>query len=131
MDNNNSNNIKGTFQPCSLEMAFRKGSALPDNRKPSLLAQQSLILIQQLPAPEFYDELTSLHHPLFTDRRMAPSATGPATQAPEITFTPPKLYPAKEARFEKYIEPQHDGYRQAKSRGPERAAIVIDNGTYS
>jgi len=61
---------------------------------------------------------------------MAPSATGVAVQAPETTISPPKLYPAKEARFEKFIEPQNDGYRQAKSRGSERTAIVIDNGIY-
>jgi len=62
---------------------------------------------------------------------MAPSATGPAAQAPENTISLLNLYPAKEARFENFIEPQHDGYRQAKARGSERTAIVIDNGIYS
>ena len=63
---------------------------------------------------------------------MAPSATDPSmsTQGPETlnAIPPPKLYTPREIHFEKYVESQADGYRQAVSRGPERAAIVIDNG---
>ncbi|CAG8958466.1 hypothetical protein HYFRA_00009780 [Hymenoscyphus fraxineus] len=62
---------------------------------------------------------------------MAPSATDPAPPAlqPESIITPAKLYPPRETRFEKYIEPQTDAYRSARSRGSGNAAIVIDNGS--
>ncbi|KAF4634140.1 hypothetical protein G7Y89_g3957 [Cudoniella acicularis] len=62
---------------------------------------------------------------------MAPSAieTAPQASEPESSIPPPKLYPPREAHFEKFIEPQPDGYRKAVSRGPDRAAIVIDNGS--
>ncbi|KAH8667565.1 hypothetical protein BGZ60DRAFT_409525 [Tricladium varicosporioides] len=62
---------------------------------------------------------------------MAPSAIDPAPQAsdPESTVPPPHLYPPREAHFEKYIEPQPDGYREAVLQGSERVAIVIDNGS--
>ncbi len=61
---------------------------------------------------------------------MAPSATDPPAQAPEqeTVIPPPNLYTPREGRFENFVEVQADGYRQAKSRGPQRAAIVIDNG---
>lgn len=48
---------------------------------------------------------------------------------PENNVPPPQLYPPREAHFEKFIEPQPDGYQKAKSRGGDRAAIVIDNGS--
>lgn len=44
---------------------------------------------------------------------------------------PPKLWSVKEAHFEAYQEPQPDGYREARARGANGAAIVIDNGTCS
>lgn len=47
---------------------------------------------------------------------------------PENNFPPPQLYSSREAHFEKFIEPRPDGYQKAKSRGGDRAAIVIDNG---
>ena len=47
---------------------------------------------------------------------------------PENNVPPPQLYPPREAHFEKFIEPRPDGYQKAKSRGGDRAAIVIDNG---
>ncbi|RDL31448.1 Uncharacterized protein BP5553_09657 [Venustampulla echinocandica] len=62
---------------------------------------------------------------------MAPSATEPAAQAPESenTIPPPKLYTPRETHFERFQKPQPDGYAEAVSRGPEGAAIVIDNGS--
>ncbi len=42
---------------------------------------------------------------------------------------PPTIYPVKEAKFEKYITPQIDGYETAKAQPEGKAAIVIDNGT--
>ncbi|KAG0650264.1 Actin arp5 [Hyphodiscus hymeniophilus] len=62
---------------------------------------------------------------------MAPSAIDPSTQAsdPQISAPPPQLYTPRELHFERYLASQPDGYRQARSRGPERAAIVIDNGS--
>lgn len=61
---------------------------------------------------------------------MAPSAIDSPAQAPEPenTISPPHLYTPREGRFEHFIEVQADGYRQAKSRGSQGAAIVIDNG---
>ena len=61
---------------------------------------------------------------------MAPSAVDPPAQTsePDNTVRPAHLYTPRETRFERYLEPQPNGYRQAKSRGPERATIVIDNG---
>lgn len=61
---------------------------------------------------------------------MPPSATEPPPQAStlESTVPPPHLYTPREGRFENFIRPQADGYRQAKLRGTQRAAIVIDNG---
>ncbi len=47
------------------------------------------------------------------------------------SLPPPTIYPAKEARFEKYITPQRDGYETARAQPAGRAAIVIDNGTSS
>ncbi|PMD54206.1 actin-like ATPase domain-containing protein [Hyaloscypha bicolor E] len=62
---------------------------------------------------------------------MAPSAidTPMHDAEPENNVPPPQLYPPREAHFEKFIEPQPDGYQKAKSRGGDRAAIVIDNGS--
>jgi actin-related protein 5 len=61
---------------------------------------------------------------------MAPSATenGNLSQGQPQALPPPQLYPVKEAHFERYIEPQTDGYRKAVGLGPNGAAIVIDNG---
>lgn len=44
------------------------------------------------------------------------------------TLPDPVLYPVKEAKFEKYIEPQSDGYERAKAQSSGNPAIVIDNG---
>lgn len=41
---------------------------------------------------------------------------------------PPQLYPVKEAHFERFLEPQPEGYQRAVARGRGNAAIVIDNG---
>ncbi|KAH7386176.1 hypothetical protein BKA64DRAFT_135419 [Cadophora sp. MPI-SDFR-AT-0126] len=62
---------------------------------------------------------------------MAPSATEPQAQASQTEngLPPLRLYTPRETRFEKFIETQEDGYRQAKSRGNQGAAIVIDNGS--
>ncbi|PBP28510.1 actin [Diplocarpon rosae] len=64
---------------------------------------------------------------------MAPSATEPQAQAsePENTVPPPHLYTPRESHFEGFVKIQADGYRQAKSRGSPRCAIVIDNGSSS
>ncbi|KAH8587565.1 actin-like protein [Bisporella sp. PMI_857] len=61
---------------------------------------------------------------------MAPSAIEPTAPGPEQlnAVPPPQLYFPREAHFEKFIEPQRDGYKQAKTR-PGPAAIVIDNGS--
>lgn len=48
----------------------------------------------------------------------------------EAPIAPPKLYHAREAYYEGFIEPQPDGYQKARSRGAENAAIVIDNGSH-
>jgi len=62
---------------------------------------------------------------------MAPSAIDTPMQdaEPEKTFPPPQVFLPREAHFERFIEPRPDGYQKAKSRGNERATIVIDNGT--
>ena len=64
--------------------------------------------------------------------KMAPSAINPSAQAPgpQSSAPPPKLHTPRELHFEKYLPIQPDGYRKARSLGPERAAIVIDNGTH-
>lgn len=61
---------------------------------------------------------------------MAPSAIYSLTQetGQSSVIRPPQLYPVKEARFEKYLEPQPEGFQRAVARGPGNAAIVIDNG---
>ncbi len=61
---------------------------------------------------------------------MAPSAIDPSVQVsePENAIPPAHLYAPREAHFEEFVEPRPEGYRQARSRGPDRAAIVIDNG---
>lgn len=61
---------------------------------------------------------------------MSPSAMdldAPASEQ-QNSISPPTLYPAKDLHFDKYVDPQPDGYRTAKSRGSGQAAIVIDNG---
>lgn len=61
---------------------------------------------------------------------MAPSAIdrpGQGQSQPAVT-TPPHLYSVKEAHFERFLEPQPDGYEQAVGRGSSNVAIVIDNG---
>lgn len=60
---------------------------------------------------------------------MAPSAIDDRVpQAPhEKTYPPAKIFPVKETKFEKFIEPQTDGYKRALEQ-PGNAAIVIDNG---
>jgi actin-related protein 5 len=63
---------------------------------------------------------------------MAPSATSPPARLsePREAVPPPRLYTPKEARFENFVEPRDDGFTKAKSKGYERATIVIDNGIY-
>lgn len=65
---------------------------------------------------------------------MAPSAVdGPAAADRDVkmtdtrTYPPAHIYPVKETRFEKYIEPRSDGRRRALEQ-PDGTAIVIDNG---
>jgi actin-related protein 5 len=60
---------------------------------------------------------------------MAPSAIDDRVpQAPqEKTYPPAKIFPVKETKFEKFIEPQTDGRKKALEQ-PGNAAIVIDNG---
>lgn len=62
---------------------------------------------------------------------MAPSAVESCTQASEAqnAIQPPHLYTPRELHFEKFLDVQADGYQKAVSRGPGRAAIVIDNGS--
>jgi actin-related protein 5 len=61
---------------------------------------------------------------------MAPSAVDPPAResGPPDTTHPLKLYSVKESHFEKFLEPQPDGYQKAAARGRGNAAIVIDNG---
>jgi hypothetical protein len=61
---------------------------------------------------------------------MAPSVVDPSAQASELQISapPPKLYTPRELQFEKYLASKSDGYQKARSLGPGRAAIVIDNG---
>ncbi|KAM0254987.1 hypothetical protein ACHAQJ_006215 [Trichoderma viride] len=60
---------------------------------------------------------------------MAPSAIDERVprQPQEKTYPPAKIYPVKETKFEKFIEPQTDGRKRALEQ-PGNAAIVIDNG---
>jgi actin-related protein 5 len=62
---------------------------------------------------------------------MSPSAIEPFAQAPlpQDAIPPPHLYTPREAHFDRFVEPRSDGYQKAVSQGPDRAAIVIDNGT--
>lgn len=64
---------------------------------------------------------------------MAPSATNDAIDAaiaakmpPPREFAPAKIFPVKEARFEKAVPIQPDGREKARARND--AVIVIDNG---
>ena len=63
---------------------------------------------------------------------MAPSAVDEPAADADVkmtdgkTYPPANIYPMKETRFEKYIEPQVEGRKQALQQ-PD-AAIVIDNG---
>lgn len=60
---------------------------------------------------------------------MAPSAIDERVPQPpqEKTYPPAKIFPVKETKFEKFIEPQTDGRKRALEQ-PGNAAIVIDNG---
>ncbi|KAL9945036.1 Actin- protein 5 [Verticillium nonalfalfae] len=64
---------------------------------------------------------------------MAPSATDdgiPASKLPPPREYPPaKIFPMREARFDKPMAIQHDGREKALSRPPGTSAIVIDNGS--
>ncbi|KAF5123785.1 Actin-like protein arp5 [Metarhizium anisopliae] len=62
---------------------------------------------------------------------MAPSAIDdPKQPRPDGKAYPPaNIFPVKETRFEKYIEPQADGYKKAFEQHKGNAAIVIDNGS--
>ncbi|KFA78857.1 hypothetical protein S40288_05305 [Stachybotrys chartarum IBT 40288] len=62
---------------------------------------------------------------------MAPSAIDqPAVTASTVTKTypPATIFPVKETRFEKFIEPQEDGRKRALEHSGD-AALVIDNGS--
>ncbi|KAM0524452.1 hypothetical protein ACHAPE_000546 [Trichoderma viride] len=61
---------------------------------------------------------------------MAPSAIDERMPLapPEKTYPPAKIFPVKENKFEKFIEPESDG-RQKALEQPGNAAIVIDNGS--
>ncbi|KAH8173148.1 actin domain-containing protein [Sarocladium implicatum] len=63
---------------------------------------------------------------------MAPSATDEPMLAPPDTRTypPAKIFPVKETKFEKFVEPTNDGRRRALEQ-PGSAAIVIDNGSHA
>jgi hypothetical protein len=63
--------------------------------------------------------------------KMAPSAISDSASRREVlnSLPPPKLYPVKEAKFEKFVTPQIDGRERALDRGAGSTAIVIDNGT--
>ncbi|KAK4181832.1 putative actin-related protein 5 [Triangularia setosa] len=62
---------------------------------------------------------------------MAPAAVDEVVSRRDawMTLPPPTLYPVKEARFEKYLEPQTDGRKRALVLPQGQAAIVIDNGS--
>ncbi|TAQ85212.1 Adenosinetriphosphatase [Chlorociboria aeruginascens] len=61
---------------------------------------------------------------------MSPSAIeSPAQSIDQNSVLPPVLYHPREAHFARFIEADTDGYGQAVSRGSDRAAIVIDNGS--
>jgi actin-related protein 5 len=61
---------------------------------------------------------------------MAPSAIDDMAGRRDAwkTLPPPKLYPVKEARFEKYLPPQVDGHERALAQPGGQASIIIDNG---
>ncbi|PHH92510.1 hypothetical protein CDD83_7007 [Cordyceps sp. RAO-2017] len=61
---------------------------------------------------------------------MAPSAIDdkPPTAPGTKSYPPANISPAKETRFESYIEPRADGRKRALEQ-PGSAAIVIDNGS--
>ncbi|KAL1866117.1 hypothetical protein VTK73DRAFT_4910 [Phialemonium thermophilum] len=62
---------------------------------------------------------------------MAPAATEEVRNQREAwkSLPPPTVYPVKEAKFEKYIPPQVDGYEKALAQPEGEAVIVIDNGS--
>ncbi|KHN98206.1 Actin-like protein [Metarhizium album ARSEF 1941] len=64
---------------------------------------------------------------------MAPSAIDdPKQRRPdEKAYPAANIFPVKETRFEKYIEPQADGYKKALEQHGGDAAIVIDNGSWA
>jgi actin-related protein 5 len=61
---------------------------------------------------------------------MAPSAVDQLAAAPpdNRAYPPANIFPVKETRFEKFIEPDSDGYKRAREQ-PGGAALVIDNGS--
>ncbi|RFU75221.1 actin arp5 [Trichoderma arundinaceum] len=61
---------------------------------------------------------------------MSPSAIDERVpqQPQEKTYPPAKIFPVKETKFEKFIEPQTDGRKRALEQHGN-AAIVIDNGS--
>lgn len=61
---------------------------------------------------------------------MSPSAANDAAAQPTRTYPSVKVYPVKEARFDKFIPPQADGHETAKTRPADTTAIVIDNGIF-
>ncbi|CAH0048874.1 unnamed protein product [Clonostachys solani] len=64
---------------------------------------------------------------------MAPSAIDQSAAAAPLntkTYPPAKIFPVKETRFEKYIEPETGGRNKALQQ-PGSATIVIDNGSHA
>lgn len=61
---------------------------------------------------------------------MAPSATEPSGQAMDIDKEYPaaKIFTPREVGFQSVTQSRPDGYKKARSLGPGKAAIVIDNG---
>ncbi|KAI1766208.1 actin-related protein, ARP5 class [Hypoxylon sp. FL1150] len=62
---------------------------------------------------------------------MAPSAIDPPAipARQEKTYPPPRIFNAKETKFEKPVTAQPDGYEKALARPAGSVAIVIDNGS--
>ncbi len=68
---------------------------------------------------------------------MAPSAIEESSfilpdkkRPPERTYPPAKIFPVREARFEKPIPVQEDGRQKALAQPSGGAVIVIDNGEH-
>lgn len=101
----------------------------PSIESPSDNARSPLINSTAGATPDALRPAPLHHSSLF---KMAPSAVDePMLPPPDTrTYPPAHVFPVKETKFEKFVEPQPDGRRRALEQ-PDGAAIVIDNGEHA